>query len=334
MTAIPFRSSPTRMPVIPLAFLLILTAGCTDERATDSLRASGTVEVTEVRVAARTPGELLRLLVDEGSRVARGDTLAVVNHDMLTLQLAQARANADAAAAQLDLLRQGARAEDIAQARAQLTQAEVQVRLARQDAERIRALSEGGSATGKQLDDVEARLVSAEAGAEAVRQSIRKLEHLVRPEELRASDARLRQAESSIALLERQMADAFIVAPMSGIVTRKMAEAGELVSAGMPIVTLADMDRAFLRIYVPEIELGRIQIGQSADVYSDSYPDRPLPGRITFISPTAEFTPKNVQTRDERIRLVYEVKIEAPNPGGVLKPGMYADAKIALDGAH
>lgn len=315
-----------------LLALVPVLAACGGGDPDGVLRASGTVEVTEVRVAARTPGELRRLDVDEGSRVEAGDTLGVVDHDLLALQVRQAEAGVEAAAARLDLLRRGARAEDVAQARAHVEQAAIALAQAREDAARFRALAETGSVTTKQRDDAETRLALAEVQHEAAQQALRKLEDLTRPEELRAAAAQLRQAEASVDVLRRQVEDAYLVAPIGGTVIEKVAEPGELVAAGTPVVTLADLSRAYLRIYVPETELGRVRPGQSVAIYTDTYPDRPLEGRVTFIAPEAEFTPKNVQTREERVKLVYEVKIDVPNPDGVLKPGMYADAVLAVAG--
>lgn len=313
--------------------LLLALAACRGTEDAGILRAAGTIEVTEVRVAARTPGEVRLRGVEEGAAVRAGDTLAVIDHELLTLQLRQAEAATAAAEAQLDLLRSGARPEDIEQAEARLVQVEVERSQARADAERFRALAAAGSATPKQLDDVEARLRVAEAQHEAARQAVNKLRHLARPEELRAAAAQVAQARAAADLIRRQVADAYVVAPIDGTVLVQAVESGELVAPGTPVVTLADLQRAYLRIYVPEPALGRIRLQQPVEVYTDAYPDRPMQGRVTFIAPEAEFTPKNVQTREERVKLVYEVEVEVPNPEGILKPGMYADAVLPLDQA-
>ncbi len=319
----------TALFLLPAAFLLL--AGCNAGENENTLRASGTIDVTEVRISARMPGEVRVLAVEEGDAVSKGDTLAIIDHDLLVLQVRQAEAGAAAAAAQLALLKRGARAEDVAQAEAQLAQAEVQAEQAEQDAARMRALSESGSTTRKQLDDAEARLALAIAGREAAQQAVARLQNLIRPEELRASEAQLQQAQASINLLHRQIENAYVIAPISGMITAKMVEAGEMLGQGSPIVTIADLTQAYLRIYVPETRLGSIRLGQEVEVYTDAEPEQPLKGRVTFISPEAEFTPKNVQTKEERVKLVYEVKVEAPNASSVLKPGMYADAVLRLD---
>jgi len=316
-----------------LMLALILGAGCGGDRENE-LRASGTIEVDEVRITARTPGIILRMAVDEGDVVAAGDTLAVIDHDLMVLQLAQAEAGAEAAAAQLALLRKGARAEDIAAAQAAVRQAEAQLKQARQDAERFRTLFEAGSTTQKMRDDAEARLQVAQAGYDAAVENLRKLENLARPEEIRAAEARHRQAVATANVLRRQIEDAFITAPISGTVTVRSAEEGENVGPGATLMTLANLEKVYLRIYVPEDALGHVVVGREVDVFTDSHPGEPVRGRVTYVSPRAEFTPKNVQTRDERVKLVYEVNVTLPNPDGRLKPGMYADAVLPInDGA-
>ncbi len=276
-------------------------------------------------------GQILRLTPGEGDTVRQGDTIAVIDHDLLRLQLRQVQAGAEAAEARLALLRRGARSEDIAGAQAAAEQVRVRHEQALADRRRIRTLFDSGSATQKQLDDAETGVAVAAAQLDAVLQNVNKLRNLARPEEIHAAEASVRQSVASGDVLRRQIADAFIVAPLSGVVTEKAAEAGEMAAPGMPLLAIVRTDPVYLKVYAPEPALGRIRLGQTVNVFTDSAPDRALRGRITFISPEAEFTPKNVQTKNERARLVYEIKIELPNPEGALKPGMYADAEIDLE---
>lgn len=320
-----YESSKTMAGLCGLALLL----GCGGGAAGDGVTASGTIEAVEVRVAAETGGVLLRLPVEEGSVVGRGDTLATVDHEALAVQLKQARAGVDLAAAQLRLVRQGARDEDLRQASAALEQAEVSLRAAGDDLERMQALAASGSATEKQRSDAQTRYDVARAQVDAAEQGLRKVQNLVRPEEIQAGEARLVQARAAAELLEQRMADAHVVAPAAGTVTRKLAEEGELVGPGMTLVVLSKLDRVFLNIYVAETELARVKLGAPARVHVDGYPDRSFDGRIVYISPEAEFTPKNVQTKEERVRLVFRVKIALENPEGILKPGLPADAVLA-----
>jgi HlyD family secretion protein len=310
---------------LPLALLCLSACSGSDGR----LRGSGTIEAVTVRVAARAGGELLDIPVEEGSYVEAGDLLARIDSTTPDIRLRQARAGVELAEAQLDLVLQGARSEDIRQAEEALTQAEDALRLAQEDFRRMENLLASGSVTRQQHDEAESRLSAARARSNSAAAALRKLENLARPEEVRAARARLKQAEAAVELLEQQVRDCSVRAPSSGYVTQKLAEPGELVAPGTPLFIVADLSRVYLTIYVPEADLARVRLGQAAEVSGDAAPARPLPGRVVYISPLAEFTPKNVQTEEERVRLVFAVKIAVDNPDQTFKPGLPADAVLA-----
>jgi HlyD family secretion protein len=307
---------------------LLLLAACQAEESPDTLTASGTVEATEVRVATRLGGQVVRLLVEEGSRVSAGDTVAVLDHDGMMAQTAQAEAGVDVAVAQLNQLRSGARAEDIRAAQAQLQQAETNLDLARQDARRIHQLLAEGSATAKQQQDADGRVSIAEAQVNTAVEQLRKLQQLVRPEELRTAEARVAQARTAVEQARILLEDAWVLAPTAGTVTEQLVEEGEVVGNGGTLLTLARLDEVYLTIYVTTEEMARVRLGQAAQVSVDGYPGRTFEGRVTWIADEAEFTPKNVQTKDERVRQVFRVRITLPNPDGTLKPGLPADAVL------
>ena len=310
---------------------VFLLLSCRSRQETGAISASGTIEAVEVHVAAKTSGQVKNVFVEEGARVRTGDQLAVVDSDSLVIQLRQAEAGVDLAASQLQLLLKGARVEDVRQTEEAAKQAEASLFLAGEDLKRIRSLFEKESATTKMKQDAEARFQVAQAQHEAAEQALLKVRKLSRPEEVQAAQARLAQAEAGRDLLKKTIDDATIISPASGIVTHKAVEPGEFVGPGTPLLTIADLDNVRLNIYVTEVELGWVRLGQRAEIWIDSHPDRSLKGTVIFISPEAEFTPKNVQTREERVKLVYRVKIEIPNPESILKPGMPADASIKTD---
>lgn len=312
---------------ILIAFIAL---SCANKKNRGTITASGTIEAVEVNIAAKTSGQVEKLWVDEGSRVMTGDTLAAIDSSSLKIQLNQAEAGVKLAEAQLELLLKGARIEDIRQAEETVTQAEANLRTAEEDWKRIQNLFDKQSATAKQRDDAESRHTIAQAQQEAARQNLQKLRNLARPEEVKAAQARLEQAIASRDLLKKTIADATVISPASGIVTHKAIEQGEFVGLGITILTVAELDEVHLEIFVAEAELGRLRLGQTAEVRIDSYPDRAFGGQIIFISPEAEFTPKNIQTKEERVKLVYRVKIKIPNPENILKSGMPADATIDL----
>jgi HlyD family secretion protein len=316
-----------------ICLLLILAsalASCSGNGAKGVISASGTIEAIEVNVASKVAGEVERLAVDEGAAVKPGDTLAVIDHATLDIQLRQSEAGVDLARAQLLLLRNGARSEDIQQAEAALRQAEASLKPAADDARRMRELVKTGSVTLKQRDDAEARLTVAEAQRSVALEAVKKIRVLARPEDIQVAEARLAQAEAAADLLRKTISDCTITAPSAGIVTHKAVEAGELVSLGSTVVTVSELASVHVMIYVTEKELGRVRLGDAADVRIDAFPERSFAGKVTYISPEAEFTPKNVQTKEDRVKLVFGVKIEIENRDGLLKPGLPADAAIRV----
>ncbi len=319
-----------RIRILSASGLIILAAACSRGSSDGPLRASGTIEARQVRVSAKIPGALLTIAVREGDRVKIGDGIAVLDHAVLDIQLRQAEAGVALAQAQLDLLRAGARKEDVRQAEESVRQAEAALKTAEEDARRMRDLAAKGSVTAKQAEDAESRLTVARAQAAAAAEGLKKVRSLSRPEDLRAAAARLEQSRAAADLLRKSIADCAVAAPAAGIVTQVPVEAGEMIAAGATVAVITDMDLVHLTIYVTEAELARVKLGGRASVSIDGAPDRPLDGVITYISPEAEFTPKNVQTRQDRVKLVFAVKIEIRNRDGLLKPGLPADA--VLDG--
>lgn len=315
---------------VAMTMVVFVFQGCRNEAGNGTILASGTIEAVEVSVAAKTSGQIESIAVEEGSRVQPGDTLAVIDSASLAIQLRQAEAAVDLAESQLQLLLKGARVEDIRQVEEAANQAEATLKLSSEDLERIRNLYDKESATLKMLQDAETRFKVAEAQQAAAQQALQKVRKLSRPEEIKAAQARLAQAEAGRDLLKKTIADATILSPTAGIVTHKTREPGEFAGPGITLLTISDLDHVRLNIYVTGADLGRISLGQQAGVRVDSHPGRVFDGTVIFISPEAEFTPKNVQTQEERVKLVYRVKIQIPNPEGILKPGMPADASLPV----
>ena len=312
--------------------ILIALSGlaCSSKAAKGVITASGTIEAIEVDVASKVAGQILELAVDEGARVKAGDLLATVDHATADIQLRQAEAGVRLADAQLALLVKGSRIEDIRQAEAALEQAQATLKVASDDARRMRELVLTGSVTPKQREDADARLTVAEAQQKAATETLSKVRRLARPEEIQAAEARSAQARAAADLLAKTIADCAITAPAGGIVTHKAVEAGELVTPGSTIVTLTGLDSVYVMIYVTEMEMGRVRLGDGVEVRIDAFPNRVFPGKVTYISPEAEFTPKNVQTKEDRVKLVFGIKVEIENKDGFLKPGLPADALIRV----
>ena len=311
-------------------FLLIVAAGvigCGSNHK-GAIEASGTLEATDVKVSAKVPGQVEIIRIQEGSHVQVGDTLVILDRSTLELQFRQAQAGFEVADAQYRLLLNGARSEDIRLAEEALRQAEASFKNANDDYTRMKELLASNTITRKQFDDAESRYTIAKAQLSSAEQGVAKTRNFARPEDLAAARARASQAEATSDLLKKQLTDAVVVAPVSGTITHTPVEQGELIGTGSVVATISRLDKMNLMIYVSETELGKAKLGGMADVYIDTYPDRAFPAKIVYISPIAEFTPKNVQTKEDRTKLVFGVKLEIENKEGVLKSGMPADAYV------
>ena len=303
-------------------------------------RVTGYVEATDVRVSAEVGGRLLELRVGEGDRVAAGDVIARLDTADTELALQRAQADRDQAAAQLRLLEAGSRPEDIRQGSAQLASAQADVKAAQAqldaasaDVTRFENLLRANAGSVKQRDDAvtrrdvaAAQVRAAEQRAQAASDALARLRSGSRPQEIAAGRARLAAADAQIAALRKNLSDATVKAPVSGIVTSKLADVGEILPPRGAIVVVTDLDHAWANVYVDEQMVPALRIGEPATIVTDA--GQRLAGTITFISPKAEFTPRNVQTAEERSKLVYRVKVSASNTGGILKPGMPVEAEL------
>jgi HlyD family secretion protein len=323
--------------VVPACVVL---AGCQQEAPSDAVRVSGHVEATEVQVAADVGGRLVDLRVSEGDRVAAGSVIAQLDVRDIDLQIARAKAERAAADAQLRLLEAGSRVEDIRQAQAQVdaaaaetAAAEAERRAAETDLQRFEALLQANAGSQKQRDDASARVNVARereraAGdrVRAARETLARFQAGARREDIDAARARVSVVDAQLAQLAKTRADATVAAPVSGIVTQKLTDAGEMVAPRMPLLVITDLDHAWANLFVPEPLMPRVALGQAATVLTDAGDQ--IAGKVTFISPQAEFTPRNVQTADERSKLVYRIKVSVDNSAGVLKQGMPVDAEL------
>ncbi len=325
----PSDSKKTDRPISRLiaALLALVVAGaCSNGDDPNTILANGYVEATEIRLATKIGGTLDSFSLSEGDRTSEGAMIARIETTDLELQLVAAGAQRDLAAAELALKRAGFRDEEVAEARARAERAATELAAAERDHDRFQGLLESGSGTAKARDDALARRDMAARALEAARQRQRLLEAGFRAEEISAAQARCAAAAARIAILEQQVRDATVTCPVAGVVTATLAEPGELVAPGSTLALITDLDDAWLTAYVAEPDLGRIRLGQEAEVITDGGEVRI--GHLSFISQMAEFTPKNVQTSEERVKLVYKIKIGLANADGMFKPGMPATARL------
>ena len=334
------HQTPKLTPIFLVA-LAAAAAACAQKPPADHVRVSGQVEATDVQVAGTVGGRLLELRVAEGDRVASGAVVAQLDTADAKLALTRAQADRQQAEAQLQLLLSGSRVEDVRQAEAQVAAAEAEVRgadaelaAAQADVDRFEALLASNSGSRKQRDDAvtrrdvgKERALGARDRVRGARETVARLRAGARPEEIAAGRARVVSASAQTATLEKAIADATITAPVAGIVTEKLVDAGELLPPRAPVVVLTNLDYVWANVYVDEPAVPRLRVGQAATVFTDAG-GAGLPGIVSYISSKAEFTPRNVQTAEDRSRLVYRVKVSVTNTAGTLKAGMPVEADI------
>ncbi len=316
--------------LILLSFAAGIFWSCGNGNDKNKIEASGSIEATNVIVSAKVSGQIKKIYFDEGDKVNTGDTLMSIDHDLLAIQLQQAEAGTEVAKAQLALLKQGARQEDIVQGEDAVKQANANYELASTSMERNERLYKANSISKQQFDDISAKYDITKAQYNSAQENLKKLKNFARPEEIKQAQANLNRQIAAANLLRKNISDSYVTAPISGFVVKKFVEAGESAASLSSLVMLSNQSFVDLIIYVSETELGKVRLGQDAEVNVDSYPDKIFHGKVIYISPQAEFTPKNIQTKDERTKLVYAVKIHIPNPQYELKDGMPADAEIRV----
>ncbi|HWT79055.1 MAG TPA: efflux RND transporter periplasmic adaptor subunit, partial [Candidatus Methylomirabilis sp.] len=284
-----------------------------------------------------------------------------VEPTMVRSQVRQAEENLRSAEERLALLKAGPRLPEIEEARANLLQNQAREQMARLTRDRYRELLADGGVAKHDFDRAETDLQATAAAVRATRERLVLLEEGSRPEDIRAAqadrdraaaaleaaranaatldlrqqdvhvaEAGVREAESNVRRLETQVAELKVFAPLDATVLTKSAEEGEVVTAGKPLVLLGDLDHPWIKVYVTETEVGRLSLGTPARVLVDSFPQQPFRGSVTWIADEAEFTPKNIQTKEERVNLVYAVKVTIENAQRRLKAGMPADAELLL----
>jgi len=334
------RSTARRLTIV-MVLVAASAAGTCRHGDAPGGRATGYVEATDVRVAPQVGGRVLEVAVAEGDRVTAGALLVRLDTADTELTLQRATAERQQAEAQLKLLLAGARAEDIRQAAAQVQSAQADVKAAQAelvaataDVERFESLLKANAGSVKQRDDAvmrrdvaAARVRAAQERAQAAADALARLRAGARPQEIEAARARVAAVDAQIASLKKNIADAVVKAPVGGVITSKLVDPGELVAPGTPVVVITDLDHAWANVYVDEPRVPQLKIGQPAVLITDAV--QRLDGSVTFISPRAEFTPRNVQTAEERSKLVYRVKVSADNRNGILKPGMPVEAELA-----
>lgn len=299
-----------------------------------ALTLHGNVELRQVSLAFDGSGRVAALHAEEGQRVAAGTVLAVLDTRALALRLDRARAQAQAQEQALLKLRGGSRPEEIAQARSRVAGALAEAQRSRQELARLRdvaAHTAGRGVSALELEQAGAASKVALARVSEQRDALRLAERGARAEDIAGAAAQLQAAQAEVALLEHDIALGELKAPSNGVIRSRLLEVGDMATPQRPVFALALLQPKWVRVYVGEPDLGRVQPGMAARVWTDSHPQA-LPGKVGYIASVAEFTPKSVQTEELRSSLVYEVRIRVDDPRDVLRLGQPASAQLAAGG--
>ena len=307
-------------------YLYVRTAA--NQAPDSSLRISGNIEAHESVVSFKVQGRIMELPVQEGQYVKQGDLLARLDDDDYRQQVSVDEATVGMRKAELELSVAGSRVQEIQAAKQTLIDARADLELKRAEFRRRQELLAEQGVSEEDIDRAASQLKRAQATYERAKQTHDQVVEGTRKEEIAVRRANLESAREALQMSRLKLNYTVLSAPVSGVVLVRQAELGEVVSAGTPVVTIADVDYLWMRGYINEMDLGRVKWGQSATIHTDTFPDKTYQGRVSFISSQAEFTPKSVETHKERVTLVYRIKIDLDNPNHELKPGMPADAVI------
>jgi len=290
----------------------------------------GNLDLRQVDLAFNGSERIAAVDVQEGDRVHEGQELAHLDTSRITPQVAQAEAQVAAQRAVVERMHNGSRPEEIAQARANLEQAKADAANALAQYERKNNLLAKNAGTQMDFDNAKAALNMAEARVKLNQSALDLTIAGPRKEDIAQAEAQLQGNEAQFAFLHQQLIDARLLAPVDGVVRSRLMERGDMASPQRPVVSLALTDPKWVRAYVSEINLGKLHPGTKATITVDSFPNRDFDGWIGFISPIAEFTPKDVQTPELRTSLVYEVRVFVNDPSDDLRLGMPATVHMAL----
>ncbi|MHB8109163.1 MAG: HlyD family secretion protein [Syntrophorhabdaceae bacterium] len=324
-----------RKRIIPLAIILIVVITAVAvivhfvrNRDDGTMSLSGNVEVTEHNIGFKVPGKVIKLNVDEGDRVKQGDLLAELSSGDVKALVEQNRAALEEAKVKLAELRAGSRRQEIGKARAESSSIEAELIKTRKDFERAEMLYTNGAISASRFDAAKSAYETRLGQLKSAKQQQSLVEEGPRKEDIEAAELRVQQLAALVANSEDKLADTKLYAPVSGIVFRKTIELGEIIQAGAAVFIIGDLEKPWVKVYVKEDKLSLVKRGQKAKISVDTFKNKFYDGTVTFIASDAEFTPKNVQTQEERVKLVFGVKVTVRNQNQELKPGMPADVRI------
>jgi|Deesub1362B_J571_1020462.scaffolds.fasta_scaffold00693_17 HlyD family secretion protein len=316
--------------ILIISFFLLIIACKKSSLNLKEIEVSGIIDAIEVEIRSQVQGEIKEILIEEGQQVKKGDLLCLLDNEKLYFKLNQIRAGLEGAKLKLKLYEKGTKKELIAIAKNQLESVEKELELAKKDQQRMTRLFNQGAVSRIQKEKADLKLKLIKEKYESALENYRLALRGKEKEEIKIVEAEIRNLEAQEKLLLRQIKDTEIRSPIDGYVEIKHVEVGELALPRTILFTLLDLKRTYVKAYIPERFIGLIKRGDLIKVVSDSYPNKVYRGKVDYISDEAEFVPKDVQTKEERLKLVFMIKSYIENPNRELKPGMPVDVKIVI----
>ncbi len=322
--------------IVIVIVLLIIAAGIVffnrqhPQQTGNELTLYGNVDIREVQLSVNASEHIANVYVEEGDRVKKGQLLATLHTELLQAKLEEAQAMLAAQKQTVARLHAGSRVEEIAKAKALFRAAKAEAIMARNTARRLQKLLPEKQASVEEVETALAKADAAAAQADAVGQTLALTIAGPRKQDIAIGEAQLKAKQASVQLAQQRLKDSRLYSPADGIIRNRILEPGDMVTPQSAIFTLALVNPVWVRAYIPETELGKIATGFSAEIMTDSFPGKLYKGWVGYISPTAEFTPKNVQTAQLRTRLVYSIRVYACNAQDELRLGMPVTVKIPL----
>jgi len=313
----------------PLLFATLLLSACQwpwqDKADKGVINLTGTVDAREVALAFQVNGRLLSLHADEGDAVKIDQPVAELDPTDYQLILQRAKAEAESARMALAALQAGTRPQELRVAEAAVARARSELQFADAELKRITEMMPQQLASQEQLDQAQLRHHVAVSAQEQARHTLELLREGPRREDIERARADLAARQAALASAQRMLDYSHLTSPVNGVISLRLVEAGQVVNAGQAVLRVTELTTPWVRAYLRESDLPHVKVGEAAEVHVDGLPGKTFHGRLSFIAPDAEFTPKTVETRELRVDLVYLVKIEIDNTEGLLKVGMPAD---------
>ena len=315
----------TMVVTLAVAAMVTMLAGCfdrNDSKGNRTLTLHGSIDIREVQLAFQDSGRIASLLVDEGASVRKGQVVAELDPTRYGLEVERLAAELAAQSQLVSRLHQGSRPQEVEKAKAAVAAATATLEEANLLLSRKQSLLVTNRISKQEVDTAATHVRTAEAALRTAKEEASLAIEGPRKEDVAAAEANLTALQAAKGLAEQRLADASLRAPSDGVIRNRILEPGAMAAAGTPVLTLALLDPLWVRAYVSEPDLGRVREGMRAELRTDTYPDKVYRGWVGFISSTAEFTPKTVETTELRTKLVYRARVFACDPGHELRLGM------------